>query len=194
MLFKKTFILNCDTNEDARLKNEMNLNINYENFISEEILNNNFSLENILMESKVESEIQENSQISNEINYEWKLEIPAIDLIANISEGTDEKILDKYIGHFEETQKQKGNIGLAAHNRGYKVNYFNKIKDLNIDDEIIYTYQGVSKVYKVVMKTIIKDIDWSFLENTSDNRLTLITCVENQPEYRRCIQALEKYL
>ena len=27
--------------------------------------------------------------------------------------------------------------------------------------------------------------------NTKDNKLTLITCVENQPQYRRCIQAVE---
>ena len=39
---------------------------------------------------------------------------------------------------------------------------------------------------------IIKDTDWNFLENTEDNMLTLITCVENQPEYRRCIQAVER--
>ena len=25
-----------------------------------------------------------------------------------------------------------------------------------------------------------------------DNQLTLITCVENEPEYRRCVQALER--
>ena len=39
---------------------------------------------------------------------------------------------------------------------------------------------------------IIKDTDWSRLENTEENILTLITCVENKPEQRRCIQAIEK--
>jgi len=29
------------------------------------------------------------------------------------------------------------------------------------------------------------------LKNTFDNRITLITCVEDQPEYRRCIQGTE---
>ena len=30
------------------------------------------------------------------------------------------------------------------------------------------------------------------LKNTDENKITLITCLENEPEYRRCIQAIEK--
>lgn len=122
----------------------------------------------------------------------WKLEIPKINLVADISEGTDVKTLDQYIGHFEETSKSQGNICLAGHNRGYSVNYFENLKELEIGDEIYYTYQGERLEYIVSSKNIIKDTDWSSLENTEDNRLTLITCVENQPELRRCIQAIEK--
>ena len=43
-----------------------------------------------------------------------------------------------------------------------------------------------------IARKIIKDIDWEPLENTKENKITLITCVENEPEYRRCIQAIEK--
>ena len=39
---------------------------------------------------------------------------------------------------------------------------------------------------------IIKDTEWEYLDNTEENMLTLITCVENEPEYRRCVQAVEK--
>lgn len=74
---------------------------------------------------------------------------------------------------------------------GYPVNYFGKLKDLQIGDEIIYKTKYGTKKYKVHIKTIIKDTDWSYLRNTEDNRITLITCVENKPELRRCIQALE---
>ena len=100
--------------------------------------------------------------------------------------------LNEYIGHFEETKKDIGNVGLAAHNRGYKVNYFQRIKELENGDEIIYTYGNKTKIYKVADKTIIKDSDWTKLENTEENILTLITCLEDEPEYRRCIQAVEK--
>ena len=39
--------------------------------------------------------------------------------------------------------------------------------------------------------TVIKDTDWSYLTETANNRITLITCVENEPEYRRCVQTIE---
>lgn len=139
------------------------------------------------------SEFEKNS-LENNIEIDkniWRIEIPKIDLLANISEGVSKEILDEYVGHFEETSKINGNIGLAAHNRGYKVNYFEKIKDLEIGDEIIYTYNGVKKVYVVSYKTIIKDTDWQSLENTEESKITLITCVENMPEYRRCVQGVE---
>ena len=124
-------------------------------------------------------------------NENWLLEIPKINLKANIEHGTTKEVMDKYIGHFETTMFWEGNIGLAAHNRGYPVNYFKRLKELQIGDEINYTTVFGTKTYKIVISTIIQDTDWSYLENTEDNRITLITCVENQPNYRRCIQGIE---
>ena len=109
----------------------------------------------------------------------WKVIIPAISLEAAISEGT-------------ETAKINGNIGLAAHNRGYKVNYFSNLKKVKEDDEIIYQYQDYKKTYVVTKNVVIKDIDWSYLQNTKENKITLITCIENEPNYRRCVQGIEK--
>ena len=43
----------------------------------------------------------------------------------------------------------------------------------------------------MVVNEIIHQTDWRYIENTEDNRITLITCVENMYEYRRCIQAVE---
>lgn len=136
----------------------------------------------------------ENTIIEEISKKEWRIEIPKIDLNAEISDGTTEEKLNKYVGHFSETAKENGNIGLAAHNRGYNVNYFSRIKELEIGDEIYYTYNGIRKKYIVNSKLIIKDTDWHMLENTEDNRITLITCVENEPQHRRCIQAIETRL
>ena len=121
----------------------------------------------------------------------WRLEIPKINLSASINSGTSEEVMNKYIGHFDNTSLWNGNVGLAAHNRGYPVNYFGRLKELQIGDEIKYTTVYGTKTYKVTTSTIIKDTDWTYLEKTKDNRITLITCVENQPKYRRCIQAIE---
>lgn len=99
--------------------------------------------------------------------------------------------MNEYIGHFEETAKDEGNVGLAAHNRGYENNYFENLRKLNQKDKIYYNYKGERKEYEVETMAIIKDTDWTYLEETEDNRITLITCVENEPEYRRCVQGKE---
>ena len=100
--------------------------------------------------------------------------------------------MNQYVGHFEESSKTNGIIGLAAHNRGYSKNYFENLKKLKIGDEIEYCYKDFEKKYIVETHTIIKDTDWSWLEPRDENRIVLITCVENEPEYRRCIQGVEK--
>lgn len=146
----------------------------------------------ITIPDKVEVNLEKSNSINNLKNSdEWKLEIPKISLCAKISEGTTSKVMDKYIGHFMETSKDNGNVGLAAHNRGYKVNYFSNLKKLEKGDLVIYTYKGKSQKYTVTSKEIIKDTDWSKLENSKVNKLTMITCVENKPEYRLCVQATE---
>ena len=151
------------------------------------------------IETEINQEIMETTEqpdmpvIENIDKYEiWQIEIPKISLVACISEGTTKEILNKYVGHFEKTAKEEGNVGLAAHNRGYEVNYFQDLKLLKQGDEIIYKHNEFEKIYEVYKCRIIKDIEWEYLEQTEDNMLTLITCVENQPEYRRCIQAIEK--
>ena len=123
---------------------------------------------------------------------QWKITIPKISLKAEISEGTSKEIMDKFVGHFEETTKTSGNVGLAAHNRGYAVNYFANIKQLVEGDKIIYKYYEFEETYIVTENKIIKDTDWEPLEDTEKDKITLITCVENEPEYRRFIQTTKE--
>lgn len=166
---------------------------NYDTFTKKSSLRAGFQVENISNEIAQENVIQEDTnQEEKETKENWYLEIPKINLKAPISEGTTSEVMDDYIGHFEETSKDLGNIGLAAHNRGYKNNYFRDLKQLQENDEIYYTHNGKTRKYVVTKSTIIKDTDWTYLEETQENTITLITCVENQPEYRRCIQGEEK--
>lgn len=130
-----------------------------------------------------------NEKKDNTIQSSWYLKIPRIFLEAEISEGTSTDVMNKYIGHFEDTSKTTGNVCLAAHNRGYPVNYFQNLKLLKKGDKIQYKYQNFEKQYVVVDNFIIRDTDWSCMEKTEDNMITLITCVENEPEYRRCVRA-----
>lgn len=128
------------------------------------------------------------TKITNTTKETWEIEIPKINLKAEIKDGTDQENLNKNIGHFVESGYIDGNVCLAAHNRGYKVNYFQNLKQLEKGDKIIYRYKDIELVYIVDTKKIIKDTDIQVIKATKENKITLITCVENQPEYRRCIQ------
>ena len=44
--------------------------------------------------------------------------------------------------------------------------------------------------YKINQIRIIQDTDVEVVENTKENKITLITCVENKPEKRMCIQGI----
>ena len=122
----------------------------------------------------------------------WTLSIESINLFADINEGTDVENLNKYIGHFEETNIFNGNVGLAAHNRGYPVNYFENLDKLEIGEDINYRIDDIIKTYKVKSINIIKDTDWTYLQETDEDIITLITCVRNKPEYRLCVQAYKE--
>lgn len=154
--------------------------------INEEDKNENIN-SNIL-DQKISKEKSKSSNIKPK---DWSIEIPKINLKANISEGTSKEIMDDFVGHFEETSKSNGNVGLAAHNRGYKNNYFSDLKKLKKGDKILYTCDKFKKEYVVTNHVIIENTDWTYLEDTEDNTITLITCVENEPKYRRCIQGEE---
>ena len=57
----------------------------------------------------VNNEVKSNNDIKNENikeKFEWALKIPKIDLYAKIEEGTNAEVLNRNIGHFEETQKK----------------------------------------------------------------------------------------
>ena len=159
--------------------------------VQEDIPLNNQVSSNYLEENKIKNV---NTTIEKRASEEatWYIQIDKIGLKAPIQEGTTQRIMEDFVGHFEESSKDFGNVCLAAHNRGYKNNYFSRIRELQEGDEINYKYKDIEKTYIVTKHEIIKNTDWSNLEDTEENKITLITCVENEPEYRRCIQGIEK--
>ena len=164
-------------------------------FIEITFLNKQIIQENKVLENKEKEEIKAKEYvetISSDLEDIWEISIPKIKLKAPISEGTSQEVMRYYVGHFENTEFIYGNVGLAAHNRGFPINYFARLKELKIGDEIIYKTKYGEKRYKVTLSTIIEDTNWSYLlQDTDKNTLTLITCVENRPQKRRCIRAEE---
>ena len=160
--------------------------------ISLAIISNNNLNSNMVYSQKIPIESQTQRQIVQaNLSNQWRLQIPKLNLNAHIEEGTTGDVLLRAVGHFEDTNQWNGNVCLAGHNRGYQCNFFQKIKTLNLGDEIIYCKKKKKKVYQVQTNKIILETDWSYLKDTKDNRITLITCEENRREYRRCIQAVQ---
>ena len=125
-----------------------------------------------------------------ELQYDWALKISKINLYAEIAEGTDDETLNQYIGHFKESKKESGNVCLAAHNRGYDVNYFSNLKELEEGDEILYFINGNEYKYIIDEILVIYETDWTVIENTEEDRITLITCIENREKYRLCVRGI----
>lgn len=120
------------------------------------------------------------------------LTIEKIGLNATVKEGTSSEILLNYIGHIEETATYDGNIGLAGHNRGCENSYFARINELENGDIIKYKTKFFERTYVVDNIQVIYESDWSLLESTEENKLSLITCIANKRNQRLCVQATEK--
>lgn len=122
--------------------------------------------------------------------YLGTLQIPAIDLSTKVYEGTDSSTLAKGAGHFPGTSIWDGNVSIAGHNRGVRDD-FGDLHTLEAGDTITWTTQLGTRTYGVVSVEKVLETDTSNTASTTDNRITLFTCVRDQREYRWCVQAVE---
>lgn len=120
-----------------------------------------------------------------------RISIPAIG-VKNfyVWEDTTSTSMKKGLGHFTSTSVWDGNVGVAGHNRGAKY-IIGDIKELEPGDKITYTTSQGTRTYAVETVVKIRNNDWSYLEATSDNRITLVTCVAGDSDYRWCVQGKE---
>lgn len=117
------------------------------------------------------------------------LKIPSLNVSVKIYEGTTNAALAKGVGHFKDTSIWNGNVCLASHNRGSSA-YFGRIHELDYGDKITLTTKKGTRTYRVFNVEKISVNDTSNLQGTSENIITLITCVRNQADYYRwCVQA-----
>ena len=118
------------------------------------------------------------------------LEIPAIGLSVKVYEGTDSATLMKGAGHFEDTSIWSGNVSIAGHNRGVRDD-FGDLHTLETGDTITWTTKLGTRTYEVTSVQKVKETDTSGTAATTDNRITLFTCVRDQRAYRWQVQAVE---
>lgn len=120
-----------------------------------------------------------------------KISIPAIG-VKNyyLWEGETTASMKKGLGHFTSTSVWNGNVAVCGHNRGAKY-VIGSIKNLDVGDKITYTTSMGTRTYLVETVTKISSSDWSYLSSTTDNRMTLLTCVAGDSSQRWCVQAVQ---
>lgn len=134
---------------------------------------------------------QVTSDLYYSAGYLGTLKIPAIGLSTKVYQGTDSAALRKGVGHFKNTSLWDGNCCLAAHNRGTRDD-FKDLHTLEPGDTITWTTKLGTRTYEVISVTKVRETDTSGTAATSDNRLTLYTCVRDQRDYRWMVQAIER--
>jgi len=103
-----------------------------------------------------------------------RVSIPKINLDVIVVEGTNHKALRIGPGHLKNTPApgDLGNSVISAH----RDTFFRHIYELTKGDEIEVRRNGRTYRFQVTGKKIVDPNDVSILKNTSDARLTLITC------------------
>ncbi len=122
--------------------------------------------------------------------YLGTLKIPSIDLSVKVYQGTDSSTLMTGAGHFPDTSIWDGNVCIAGHNRGVRDD-FGDLHTLDPGDTITWTTKLGTRTYEVVSVEKVLETDTSGTAATTDNRLTLFTCVRDQRAYRWQVQAVE---
>ena len=123
-------------------------------------------------------------------SYLATLKIPGLKVNVKVYQGTGSSILAKGAGHFTDTSIWSGNVAIAAHNRGTNF-YFGQIHTLNIGDTIILTTKLGTRTYAVTSVTKVNETDRSALAASTQNMITLYTCVRDQRDQRWCVQGVE---
>jgi sortase A len=104
------------------------------------------------------------------------LRIPKIGLEVSVLPGTDDRTLDRGVGHIEDTAPpgSDGNSGIAGHRDGF----FRGLKDIVEGDTIELDTLDGKETYRVERTWVVDPEDVSVLDPTSTPTrvLTLVTC------------------
>jgi LPXTG-site transpeptidase (sortase) family protein len=124
------------------------------------------------------------------------LNIPDIGVSVRVYESGDVmEDMEHGAAHFRSTSAWIGNIGVSAHNinldgtSGYFLNLH------TLERGAVIRYQTALGMREYVVDSIreISEWDWSLLERTPDNRITMITCISGRPDMRLAVQAVERF-
>ncbi len=127
---------------------------------------------------------------------EYILEIPRIDSVEPVVEGTDRNALSAALGHEKATvlPGEVGNCVIAGHRNYTFGKYFNRLNEVEIGD-MIYIHTPTEKYsYKVSEIKTVKPEEVEILENTENEILTLYTCTPIYIATHRLVVIAERVL
>lgn len=124
------------------------------------------------------------------------LTIPDLRLIVNVYESPDNdnmEAMEKGVAHFYHTSAWEGNVAMSAHNVNLdgSPGYFLNLHQLQ--KGAIIRYETALGVREYAVETIsqVNENDWSMLDRSDTNKLTLVTCITGRPDMRLIVQAIE---
>lgn len=123
------------------------------------------------------------------------LSIPALGLSVNVYEAEDEmEAMSRGVAHFKSTSAYDGNVGLSAHNINFDGTdgYFKNLYTLKTGDTVSYKTALGEREYEVSLVKTISEADWSYLSRSTENCLTMVTCISGKPTQRVLVQAIQK--
>ena len=118
------------------------------------------------------------------------IQIPSLGINVKLWEGETAESMKKGLGHYASSSAWDGNVCACGHNRGAKY-VIGSIEELKQGDIITYTTVFGTRTYAVTTVKVISNTDWSYLQATADNRITLTTCLADHPESRVVVQAVQ---
>jgi len=104
-----------------------------------------------------------------------QFDVPRLGLSYVLLEGTDNRTLDRSVGHVEGTGLvgSRGNIAIAGH----RDRHFRKLEWIHRDDQIVLTSRdGARYVYRVEWSRLFNPGDIEVLDESHGPAVTLITC------------------
>ncbi|MCD4756170.1 sortase [bacterium] len=135
-------------------------------------------------------EVEDIDPILEKLN--TKLEIESIGVKGNIFQGSDSNTLEKGFWHFPLSKYpgQKGNVVVISHRYLHippaKNTFFNLDK-VRKGDSLFFTQEGNSYNYIVSEVKIVEKNDISVIQDSSDYRVTLITCTPLWTSHQRLV-------
>jgi len=102
------------------------------------------------------------------------LRIPKIRLEVAVLPGTDDRTLDRGVGHIEGTAQPgaDGNLGIAGHRDGF----FRGLKDVVPGDLIELDTVNGTEAYRIERTWVVTPEEVSVLDPTPTRAITLVTC------------------